>query len=229
MRSSHLLLVLPVFATMTVATTASAQANCSAAPTLEPGTRPTCNITRDVTTSIANVLRLSLISNAAIQLIPSGTADTVAYEMTRTAGFTATGTTGGAADQLLSPGATGRDSLVVQANRPYTLTMAATTDNFVFESDPNYNVCRASSGTSASCGAYAGANIAKPVTDLFWVEGSSTSYLPVPKSSATVATLHSKSNGERYATGIAFTSAWYYDTDIPGAYTATIRYTLTGQ
>jgi hypothetical protein len=233
MRLTRLTLTLAALAALALPSLASAQANCQATitgPGTEPGSRPTCNVTRDVTTSIASVLRLSLVGSAPIQLIPAGTTDTVAYEMTRTAGFTATGVAaGGDASQLLSPGTTGRDSLIVQANRPYTLTMAATTDDFLFEQDPSYNVCRLTVAASVSCGSYSGANVAKPVTDLFWVEGTSSTYAPVPKASATAVTLHTKTTGERYATGVAFTSAWFYETDIPGSYTATVRYTLTGQ
>ena len=220
MRTTRWMYTMAALGAMTLPTLASAQANCNAAPTLEPGTRPTCNITRDVKTSIASVLRLKLVSNTAIQLIPSSAADTTAYEMTRVATD---------ASQYISPAAADRDSVIVQANRPYTLTMGATTDAFLFEQDANYNVCRVTVAASTTCASYSGPNLAKPVTDLYFAKGSSTTYTAVPKASGIAATIHSMTSGERYATGIAFTSAWYYGTDIPGAYTATIRYTLTGQ
>ena len=209
---------------------ASAQTTCAAtlpgAPPESGANRPTCNVTRNATTTIASILRLGLVSGAAINLQAT---DTIAYEKTRTA-VGGAGTTGTVvATPAALQAASARDSLIVQANRPYILTIAATTDNFKFDKDVAYNVCRTTNSSTTGCTTVEPLG-AKPVGDLYWTGGDQTGILQITGLTAnTPATVRTGSTGERYATGIAYSSAWFYATDIPGVYTATVRYTVTGQ
>ena len=188
--------------------------------------RPTCNITRNATTAIGTILRLGLVSNTAISL---NATDTVAYEQTRTAvGGGNPGTTGTVvATPTALQSASARDSVIVQANRPYILAISGTTSTFTFSKDASYNVCR-DSAVVTTCATSGTGNIAKPIGDLYWKGGAQATYLQMT-TTATAAAVKSSAAGARYATGIDFSSAWFYATDIPGTYTATVQYTLTGQ
>ena len=191
------------------------------------GNRPTCGINRNATTTLTSILRLALVNGAPIDLQAT---DTLAYEKTRTAAG-GTGTTGTAVATPASlQVASARDSVIVLANRPYILTIAATTNDFKFNKDASgYNVCRNTPVSTNGCAATGEAFIAKPIGDLYWSGGAQAAPIQIT-GPATPATVRTKTTGgERYATGIAFKSAWFYDTDIPGVYTATVRYTVTGQ
>lgn len=212
---------------MASAQAVSCLATLAGAPPEGAGNRPTCNITRDATASIPSILKLGLVSSAAIDLQAT---DTVAYQKTWTANGNAAGLSGDPVGTVtaLQP-ASAADTLIVQANRPYILTIAATTDDFKFDKDPAYNVCRStnSSGTGCSAGEALGV---KPIGDLYWKGGGQLTAIQITgATAATPATIRSGATGERYKTGVNFSSAWFYATDIPGVYTATVRYTVTGQ
>lgn len=227
MRATRMLLTLALLASPALV---SAQANCVAtlpgAPPETGANRPTCNVTRNATTTVGNILRLGLVSSTSISLQAT---DTIAYEKTRTAagGAGTSGTPVGTPTALQT--ASARDSLIVQANRPFVLTISAQDSIFSFAKDAAYNVCR-DSGTVTTCGLTGQAVTGKPISDLYWLGGTQATLIPiVGGASATPATVKSSAAGDRYATGIDFSSAWFYARDIPGVYTATIRYTLTGQ
>jgi hypothetical protein len=227
MRSSRLVLAAAVVASLALSTLASAQSptdQCAGS-----GDPSSCSKTKVVTTTVPNLLFLGILSNGPIGLQAS---DTVAYEKTWTANGNAAGTTGSAvttSTALQSAAAT--DSVVVRANRPYKLSIEATTDVFSFDKDAGYGVCRASGVATAGCGlveTVAG----KPVSDLYWSQDN-TAFAPVKGTTAAalspVLIKDSPTEGGRFGAQIWFKSAWYYATDIPGTYTATVRYTVTGQ
>lgn len=209
---------------------ASAQANCDASTGFTgPETnvnRPTCNVTRSATTTLTSILKLGLVSTASISLQAT---DTVAYEKTRTAAAGA-GTSGTVvATPTALQSASARDSVIVQANRPYVLTISAQDSIFTFAKDGSYGVCR-NSGTATTCLTTGEALTGKPIGDLYWKGGTQATFAQfVGGSAATPATVKTGTTGARYATGIDFKSAWFYGTDIPGVYSATIVYTVTGQ
>ena len=191
------------------------------------GNRPTCGISRNTRATITSFLRLGLVTGALIDLQASDS--TIAYEKTRTAAG-GPGTTGLAVGAPVSlQDASARDSLIVQANRPYLLTIAATTTAFKFDKDAGYNVCRDTPSSTTLCAATGNTVIAKPIGDLYWGAGAAPSFAQIGGPLAPATIRNRAAGGERYATGIAFKSAWFYDTDIPGVYTATVRYTVTGQ
>lgn len=190
-----------------------------------PAGAPTCSKSKNVTTTISNILYLGIINNGPIDLAAN---DTAAYEKTWRANANAAGTTGTAVTTPLTlQSAAAGDSVVVLANRGYKLTIQGSADIFSFDKDANYNTCRTSAVATAGC-TTSETLAGKPVSDLYYATDAAT-FAQVPKASATAATIKSSTTGERYAKAIDFKSAWFYATDIPGAYTATVVYTVTGQ
>lgn len=233
MRSIRLLaLALVLSPSLLLAQASDSTCTATATGVENAGNRPTCGINRNAKATLTSILRLALVNGAPIKLIDNlvAGADTLAYEKTRTAagGPGTTGTAVGTPASLQD--ASARDSLIVMANRPYTLTIAATTNEFKFDKDASgYNVCRNTPVSTTACAATGEAFIAKPIGDLYWSGGLLVTSPIQITGPATPATIRTNPKGERYATGIAFKSAWFYDTDIPGVYTATVRYTVTGQ
>jgi hypothetical protein len=221
-------LCLLALAVMVVPATLSAQSASDFCAATSPANAPTCSKTKDVTTTINSLLYLGIISNGPIGLQAN---DTSAYEKTYRANGNSAGTTGTpVATPATLQAAAASDSVVVRANRGYKLTIEGTTDLFQFDKDASYNVCRSTTVSTTGCSA-AEALAGKPVTDLYWSDGIA-SYAPVKGATAaaispTVVT--TSATGGRYGAPILFKSAWYYGTDIPGVYTATVRYTVTGQ
>lgn len=190
-----------------------------------PAGAPTCAKTKAVSATISNILYLGIINNGPINLAAN---DTAAYEKTWRANGNAAGTTGTAVTTALTlQSAAAADSVVVRANRGYKLTIQATTDLFSFDKDAGYNTCRTSAVATAGC-TTTEALAGKPVTDLYYATDAAT-FAQIPLSTGTAATIKNSTTGERFAKAISFKSAWFYATDIPGVYTATVRYTVTGQ
>jgi hypothetical protein len=227
MRSSRLLFAAAVAAVLATPSFASAQTQADdfCAVTSTP---VSCSKTKVVTTSINSLLYLGIIANAPIALQAN---DTAAYEKTYRANGNAAGTTGAAVTTAATlQSAAASDSVVVRANRPYKLSIEATTDIFDFDKDLGYNVCRKSATATTGCTATETLD-GKPVSDLYWSTDNLT-FAPIKGATAATASpdlLKDSTTGGRYGTAIFFKSAWYYATDIPGSYTATVRYTVTGQ
>ena len=224
MRTTRIALALALLVSPAIA---SAQTtNCQATTTgVESGTnRPTCNVTKDVSTTINNILYLGIRNNGPIDLAAN---DTAAYEKTYRANGSTSGTTGTAVTTPLTlQSSTADDSVIVRANRGYILTINAATDIFSFDKDAGYNVCR-DSGTATTCATTGTGLAGKSVKDLYWSKDAAT-FTQIPLSTAP-AEIKNSTSGGRYASAINFKSAWFYATDIPGKYTATVVYTVTGQ
>lgn len=198
-----------------------AQNPCAAT---SPAAGPTCNVTKNVQTTVANVLYLGLYTSGNHDL---NATDSVAYHKTWAANGNLAGTTGTAVAIMDSlPDANAADSVIVLANRPYKLTISASDSLFTFDKDVSgYNTCR-DSGTATSCATTGNTLGGKPVTDLYWSKDGGVTFAQMSKAAASIQT---STVGERYSSPITFKSAWFYATDIPGTYTATVVYTVTGQ
>lgn len=213
-------------ASMALSSLLSAQAptdRCDAAgsPT------PSCNKTRPVTTTVPSVLVLGISSSGTVDLQAS---DTLAYEKTYAANGNAAGTSG---TPVTTPAtlqsASAHDSVIVRANRKYTLGIDVTTDYFTFAAGAS-GLCRGTD-VSATCTASSNAANGKPVSDLYWSTDDLT-FTPVKGTTASATTpayLTTSATGGRYAKSVYFKSAWFYASDVPGVYSAIVRYTLTGQ
>jgi hypothetical protein len=120
--------------------------------------------------------------------------------------------------------------VVVRANRGFKLTIEGTTDVFKFDKDAAYNVCRSTTVSTTGCTS-SEALAGKPLKDLYWSDGVAayTPVLGVTEAATSPVVVTTSATGGRYGKPILFKSAWYYGTDIPGVYTATVRYTVTGQ
>jgi len=240
MRISRFLLASVVSVAATLPAAALAQTTISCDATGSPS--PTCSKNKAATATVSQVLSL-MIKRDTIDLQAN---DSTAYEKTFRAWGNAAGTPGSpvtTATTLQDAG--GTDSVVAFGNRPFKATLQAADDLFQFEKDGTYNTCRASAndpdgvanttcaGTASPTGksshdVYVQIN---PVT--FASSGATLTSgtfvsLPTPTDAAPL-TIADRSTGGRVAAQIKLKSAWYYATDIPGAYTATLVYTITGQ
>ena len=105
-------------------------------------------------------------------------------------------------------GATG-PVITIKANRPWTLTISAQTATWSHTPD-SYNVTRATG---------------KPAADLFWSTALASGYNAL---STTGATVVSNVTGSTNTYQIYYRAAWRYASDVPGAYSINVVYTVTG-
>lgn len=244
MRFSRLFIASVVSAAATLPAAALAQAptmtGCDAS-----GSPATCSQNKNASTTVTQVLGL-MIKTAAIDLQAT---DSAAYEKT----FRANNNTAGTPGSQVTTAATLQDadvsdSVVVFGNRPYKATLQAADDYFQFEQDGTYAVCRASAanpgvGGNTSCVGAQGAPAGKSSKDVYvqvnpvtfnggagTLGSGSFVQLPTPTDNNPIQLKDTgTSAGGRFAAQIKVKSAWFYATDIPGTYTATLVYTITGQ
>lgn len=205
-------------------------------PCLASGASNDCSITKDAQATLGQVLILRVSNNAVSLNGPAGTADSTLYAKT----FVASGNTVGTPGADLSSNATSLqdasmgDTVQVMANRAFQVTLQAQNDVFDFTPDGTLNLCRP--GVSSTCGTPAVAT-AKSVGDVFvkttGIVGSPTagaaSWAQLAKSSGTAQKIADFTSGGLFTGVVNYRSAWYYATDIPGAYTVTMVYTITGK
>jgi hypothetical protein len=193
-----------------------AQVSCDAS-----GVGNNCALNQDASATIGQVLHLTLSDNTAIDLRGTALTDQALYDATVAAGGPAA-----------YPDATGAPTVSVVANRKFSVTLATTEDHFAFTA--NGNGCRPSGDNDpAACGGSPDVATAKPVSDVYFhttnvTAGSTPSALgwtPLSKAGTTIGAF---SAGGKWSADLAFKSKWLYATDLPGTYTATMVYTVTG-
>ena len=225
MRTTRLLLTAALLVSPALASAQTAQTGTCLATT-PAGATPNCSLTRSVTSTVANILKLSILDTTAIDLVAN---DSLAYQKTRLAAGGA-GTTG---SQVGTPAslqaAANFDSVIVLANRGYTLTLNALSPIFDFDKDANYGQCRFNNlpSFSTTCGAATG-TAGKPIGDLYWKLNTGGTFSQM-STTAAAGNVRNNPTGERFTAKIYYSSAWFYATDIPGQYAARLQYTLAGQ
>lgn len=211
-------------------TVATAQTSCDAT-----GTPATCNQTKDATAAVGNLLHLSLTGNTITLNGAAGTTDSSLYAKTFEANGDAEGTTGSAVSTIATlTSANNADTVTVFGNRAFEVTLQASKDIFRYVDDQGYGQCRPSA-TAADCGTPISGSAGKPTNDVYFQTtvlsggGSAVAWQQLPLASGTATKIADFTTGGRWAAKVDLKSAWFYKTDIPGTYTATLVYTVTGK
>jgi hypothetical protein len=194
------------------------------------GPPPTCNRTKNVTATINSVLTLGIMSGDIS--LKGAALDTALYEKTWTASGGVAVATGFdlSAQAAALQAAAAFDSVVVFGNRGYELTVEAANELFLFVPASNDPADCRDSAPGGICAATGEPTAGKPVGDVYIKPsaGASVIWQQLP-TAASPLTLKNTLTGLKFESKIDIASAWFYASDAPGSYTATLKYTVVGQ